>query len=297
MLSELAAEYPTVAETFGEASQVLGFDLWQLVQDGPSERLNETANTQPAMLTAGIAVWRVWQREGGPVPACVAGHSLGEYSALVCAEALDFTDAVQLVADRGRFMQQAVPKGEGGMAAILGLDEAAVDALCRQAAKGDVLAPVNFNSPHQIVIAGTAAAVKRAVEQAKGLGAKRALLLPVSGPFHSALMHPAAERMAERLRAVDIRVPRVPVLHNAHLQAEREPEAIRTALVRQIESPVRWVDTIRKMTALGVDTLLECGPGRVLTGLNKRIGGQAPMLAVFDPESLREALTAVAKTA
>ncbi len=293
MLRELAAEHSEVRDTFGQASEALNFDLWALVQEGPAERLNQTQNTQPAMLAAGVAVWRVWLAQNGARPVQMAGHSLGEYSALVCAGALDFSEAVRLVADRGRFMQEAVPQGEGGMAAIMGLSEEAAVALCESVAQGEILAPVNFNSPEQIVIAGASGAVERAVANAKARGAKRALMLPVSGPFHCALMHPAAERMAERLRTASVRTPDTPVLHNAHLQAEQAPEAIRAALVRQIESPVRWVDTIRTMVEAGVDLLVECGPGKVLTNLNKRIAKDTPALAVFDPESLRTALAAV----
>lgn len=295
MLKALAAEHDAVRVTFDAASRALGFDLWALAQEGPEERLNETANTQPMLLTAGVAVWRVWRAAGGAEPASMAGHSLGEYSALVCAQALEFDEAVRLVADRGRYMQEAVPKGQGAMAAILGLAEEAVRELCARAAEGEVLAPVNYNSPEQVVIAGSAAAVKRALAQAQQAGAKRALALPVSGPFHCSLMAPAARRMAERLRAVQFRPPRVPVLHNAHLQAEREPQGIRDALVRQIESPVRWVDTVRKMIAGGVDTFVECGPGKVLAGLHRRIAPQVPMHPVFDPPSLQQALAAVAK--
>lgn len=292
MLRELAAEHSEVRDTFGQASEALKFDLWALVQGGPAERLNQTQNTQPAMLAAGVAVWRVWRAQNGARPMQMAGHSLGEYSALVCAGALDFTEAVHLVADRGRFMQEAVPQGEGGMAAIMGLSEEAAVALCESVAQGEILAPVNFNSPEQIVIAGASGAVERAVANAKARGAKRALMLPVSGPFHCALMHPAAERMAERLRTAEVRTPDTPILHNAHLQAEQAPDAIRSALVRQIESPVRWVDTIRTMVEAGVDLLVECGPGKVLTNLNKRIAKDTPVLPVFDPESLRTALAA-----
>jgi [acyl-carrier-protein] S-malonyltransferase len=292
MLRELAAEHGAVRDTFGQASEALKFDLWALVQEGPTDRLNQTQNTQPAMLAAGIAVWRVWLAQNGARPVQMAGHSLGEYSALVCAGALDFTEAVGLVADRGRFMQEAVPQGEGGMAAIMGLSEEAAIALCESAAQGEILAPVNFNSPEQIVIAGASGAVERAVASAKARGAKRALMLPVSGPFHCALMHPAAERMAERLRMAAVRTPDTPVLHNAHLQTEQVPDAIRAALVRQIESPVRWVDTIRAMVDAGVDLLVECGPGKVLTNLNKRIAKDTPAVPVFDPESLRTALAA-----
>ena len=296
MMNALAAEFPVVRQTFGEASQALGYDLWQVVEQGPEEKLNQTEVTQPAMLTADIATWRAWLASKGPLPQVMAGHSLGEYSALVCAEALDFPDAVKLVADRARFMQEAVPIGQGGIAAILGLDDDAVRQLCEQAAQGEVLDAVNFNSPNQVVIAGAAAAVARAVEQSKAAGAKRAVVLPMSVPAHSRLMHPAALRMAERIKAVNVRSPRVPVIHNVHLRAESDPEAIRNALVRQIESPVRWVELIQKMAADGVDRMIECGPGKVLVGINKRIVKTFETLPVYDPVTLREALSAVGKT-
>ena len=293
MMNALAAEFPVVKETFAEASQALGKDLWQLVERGPEERLNQTEITQPVMLAAGVATWRVWLASKGPLPQVMAGHSLGEYSALVCAEALDFPDAVKLVADRARFMQEAVPIGQGGIAAILGLDDDAVRKLCEQAAQGEVLDAVNFNSPGQVVIAGAASAVARAVEQSKAAGAKRAVPLPVSVPSHCRLMHPAAQQMAERLQQTDVRRPLIPVIHNTHVQAESDPQAIRNALVRQIESPVRWVETIQKMAADGVTRIVECGPGKVLTGLNKRIVKTVETLPVFDPVTLREALNAV----
>ncbi|MHB8533964.1 MAG: ACP S-malonyltransferase [Sulfuricaulis sp.] len=291
MLNALAAEFPVVRETFSEASGALGCDLWQIVEQGPEAKLNQTEITQPAMLTAGVAVWRAWLSANGPRPRFMAGHSLGEYSALVCAEALDFDTAVKLVADRARFMQQAVPIGQGGIAAILGLDDDAVRRVCEPGAQGEVLDAVNFNSPNQVVIAGTAAAVARAIEQSKAAGAKRAVLLPMSVPAHSRLMHPAAQRMAERIQSVEVRSPRVPVIHNVHLRAESDPTAIRNALVRQIESPVRWVELIQKLATDGVDRLVECGPGRVLTGLNKRIVKTTETLPVFDPVTLREALS------
>lgn len=293
MLNALASEFPQVRETFDEASQALGFDLWKLVSDGPEEQLNQTQHTQPAMLTAGVAVWRVWRAQGGALPAFMAGHSLGEYSALCCAEALDFGDAVRLVADRGRFMQAAVPAGQGGMAAILGLEDEQVRAVCAQAAQGEVLAAVNYNSPGQVVIAGSAAAVARGVEAAKVAGAKRAVLLPVSVPSHCALMLPAAERLAERLTEVSIRAPRVAVLHNVHVQAESDPQAIRAALVRQLASPVLWTDTVLALLAQGVDLLIECGPGKVLAGLNKRITRTVPTLSLHDPASLSEVRAAL----
>jgi len=296
MMNALAAEFPVVRQTFSEASQALGYDLWQMVEQGPEEKLNRTEVTQPAMLVAGVATWRAWLASKGPLPQVMAGHSLGEYSALVCAEALDFPDAVKLVADRARFMQEAVPIGQGGIAAILGLDDDAVRKLCEQAAQGEVLDAVNFNSPNQVVIAGAAAAVARAVEQSKAAGARRAMVLPMSVPAHSRLMRPAAQRMAARIKTVNVRSPRVPVIHNVHLRAESDPEAIRNALVRQIESPVRWVELIQKMAADGVDRMIECGPGKVLAGLNKRIAKTFETLPVYDPATLKEALRVVGKT-
>jgi [acyl-carrier-protein] S-malonyltransferase len=290
MLNALAAEYAVVKETFAEASQALGYDLWQIAEQGPEDKLNQTQITQPAMLAAGVAVWRTWQQKGGASPTAMAGHSLGEYTALVCAGALDFTEAVKLVADRGRFMQEAVPAGQGGMAAILGLDDEAVRKVCEQAAQGEVLTAVNFNSPGQVVIAGTAAAVARGAEAAKAAGAKRALVLPVSVPSHCALMHPAAEKLRERLLNVKVRAPAIPVLHNVHVQAETDPDKIRDALVRQVEQPVRWVETIRRMEADGATRIVECGPGKVLAGLNKRIVSQAQTAAIHDPKSIAEEL-------
>ena len=293
MLNALSAVYPSVVATYAEASDVLGYDLWQLVSRGPEDKLNQTQHTQPAMLVAGVAVWRVWKAQAGPQPVVLAGHSLGEYTALTCAEAIHFADAVKLVADRGRYMQEAVPAGQGGMAAILGLDDQAVRDVCVQASQGEVLEAVNYNSPGQVVVAGTASAVERVVEQAKAAGAKRALILPVSVPSHCALMHPAALRMAERLDQVDLRAPRIPVIHNAHVQGEVDPQAIRAALVRQIEAPVRWVETIQKIAADGAHKLVECGPGKVLAGLNKRIDKTTQTLPVYDPESLTHALAAL----
>lgn len=290
MLQGLAQQYPEVRATFDTASAALGFDLWALVSSGPEARLNQTQITQPAMLTAGVATWRVWRAQAGPEGACVAGHSLGEYTALVCAGVIEFADAVKLVADRARFMQEAVPAGQGAMAAVLGLDDAAVRALCAQAAQGDVLDAVNYNAPSQVVIAGTAAAVARAVAQAKDAGAKRALPLPVSVPAHSRLMQAAATRLGERLGAVELRAPRVPVLHNVHARTEPDIDALRSLLARQVASPVLWVDTVTAMAQTGVTHVIEIGPGKVLTGLNKRIAPQLECLAVNDPASLAAAL-------
>lgn len=290
MLNALAAEQPLVKETFAEASAALGYDLWTVVEQGPADKLNQTVVTQPAMLAAGVAVYRVWEKLGGAKPSAMAGHSLGEYSALACAGAMAFADAVKLVADRGRFMQEAVPAGQGGMAAIVGLEDDQVRALCEQNAGGEVLNPVNFNSPGQVVIAGTAAAVARAVANAKAAGAKLAKPLPVSVPSHCALMRPAAERLRDRLAGVAIQAPAVPVIHNYHVQRENTAEGIRAALVRQVESPVRWVETVKKLEADSATRILECGPGKVLAGLNKRIVASAEVGSIFDPKSIAEAL-------
>lgn len=290
MLRDLAAEAPEVQRTFSEASAALGYDLWSIVSEGPEERLGMTQVTQPAMLAAGVAVWRAWRAAGGPLPAAMAGHSLGEYTALVCAEVLDFTEAVRVVAERARYMQEAVPPGKGAIAAVLGLMDDEVRAVCAQAAQGEVVEPVNFNSPAQVVIAGTARAVARAIDLAKTAGARRAVVLPMSVPAHSSLMAPAAARLAERLEAVDLRAPGIPIIHNTHVTTASDPAAIRDALVRQIASPVRWVETIEKMARQGARTFIECGPGRVLTGLNKRIARDSECRAVYDPETLREAL-------
>lgn len=292
MLAELAQTQPQIAETFEGASDVLGYDLWALVQQGPEEQLNQTDRTQPAMLAAGVAVWRAWEARGGAQPAIMAGHSLGEYTALVCAGALEYTDAIALVAERGRCMQHAVPAGTGAMAAILGLDDAAVAAVCTEAAAGEVVAPVNFNSPGQVVIAGHAGAVERAVVAAKAAGAKRAVTLPVSVPSHCALMTPAAEAFAERLAASEIRVPAIPVIQNVDAQPHDAPDAIRENLRRQLYSPVQWVRTVQAMRGLGIARIIEAGPGKVLAGLNRRIDKDMSNETVLDPASLDAALAA-----
>jgi [acyl-carrier-protein] S-malonyltransferase len=290
MLAELAANFPVVKDTFAEASDALKQDLWRIVREGPEDLLNQTHITQPAMLAAGVATWRVWLARGGKSPALMAGHSLGEYTALVCAEAIDFARAVELVSLRGKFMQDAVPAGQGAMAAILGLDDARVVAACEQSAQGEIVAAVNFNSPGQAVIAGQTAAVNRAMEACKTAGAKRAVLLPVSVPSHCALMKPAAEKLAQRLRDVSVRTPKVPVINNVDVAQPGAPDAIRDALVRQLYSPVRWVETIQKMSAGGVTKLVECGPGKVLIGLNKRIVKEMATHALTDVASLDAAL-------
>ncbi len=293
MLQALAEGQPEVEQTFAEASAALGEDLWAIVREGPAERLNSTEITQPAMLAAGIAVWRAWQARGGPAPALMAGHSLGEYSALVAAGSLAFDHAVRLVAERGRLMQEAVPAGTGAMAAILGLDDEAVIQACADAAEGEVVEAVNFNSPGQVVIAGHKSAVERAVALATERGAKRAVMLPVSVPSHCALMRPAAERLAAILEDIPVQAPAIPVINNVDVAMPTDPDAIRDALVRQLHSPVRWVETIRRMQSEGVDTLVESGPGKVLAGLNKRIERRMPALPVYDPDTLNAALEAV----
>ena len=290
MLAELAAQYPVVQETFAQASDVLGYDLWQLTAQGPAEELNKTWQTQPALLTASVAIWRVWQQQGGKQPALMAGHSLGEYSALVCAGALDFKEAVRLVELRGKLMQEAVPEGTGAMYAIIGLDNEAIAAACEASAQGQIVSPVNFNSPGQVVIAGNKEAVERAGAACKTAGAKRALPLPVSVPSHCALMKPAAEKLAEALKAITVTTPAIPVVNNVDARIETDPDAIRTALVKQLYSPVRWTECVSYVAAQGVDTLLEVGPGKVLTGLAKRIVDTLSAAAVNDPASLSAAL-------
>lgn len=281
---------PEVRTTFQEASDALGEDLWAMVAEGPAERLNQTANTQPAMLAADIAAWRAWQAAGGAAPALLAGHSLGEYAALVAAGALGFADAIRLVRFRAEAMQAAVPEGVGAMAAILGLDDDAVRAVCNEAAAGEVVEAVNLNSPGQVVIAGNKAAVERAMALAKEKGAKRALPLPVSVPSHSSLMQPAAGRLLAHLQSVTISAPAIPVLHNTDVQTHTEPEAIRIALAKQLHTPVRWVETVRALKAAGVERVIECGPGKVLAGLNKRIDDSLPAVALADEAGLSAAL-------
>ena len=290
MLKDLAAAESVVIDTFKLASDALGYDLWDITQNGPQEKLNSTDITQPALLAAGVACWKVWQQRGGAAPAMLAGHSLGEYTALVCSGVLDFADAIKLVEVRGQFMQQAVPEGQGGMAAILGLDDAKVVEACEQAAESDVLQAVNYNSPGQVVVAGSKAAIERVVTVAKELGAKRALPLPVSVPSHCDLMKPAAEQLAEKLKTVNFNEASIPVINNVDVIAETDENKIRDALVRQLYKPVRWVEVIQKMSSEGVDELVECGPGRVLIGLNKRIDKSMSAAAVFDPASFDKAL-------
>jgi [acyl-carrier-protein] S-malonyltransferase len=293
MLAELASNYPIIKQTFEQASTILGYDLWQLSQEGPEAILNQTEKTQPALLAAGVAVWRVWQQLCKHQPILMAGHSFGEYSALVCAQALEFSDTVSLAEMRGRFMQTAVPEGEGAMAAILGLSDKQIIEICTQVAEQQIVSPVNFNAPGQTVIAGHTTAVKKAIEQAKTVGAKKAVLLAVSVPAHSRLMQTAADNMAHYLAQVKISTPIIPVIHNADLTTKIEPHEIRQALVAQICNPVQWVATIEAMVAQSVTLLLESGPGKVLTSLNKRISNVAKPLAIVDEKSLEQALLAV----
>ena len=293
MLADLAAAFPVVQATFAEASDALGKDLWQLAQQGPETELNATENTQPLLLTGGIAVWRAWHEAGGRAPDCLAGHSLGEYTALVAAGTLSLAVGVRLVAVRVRLMQAAVPAGEGAMAAILGLEDAQVIAACAEAAQGEVVSAVNFNAPGQVVIAGASAAVERAIVLLKAAGAKRALPLPVSAPSHCALMRPAAEQLAERLAALTLNAPVIPVVQNADAAVAADLDALRDALVRQLYSPVRWVECVQQLSASGVTRFVESGPGKVLTGLNKRIAKEAEHYSVETAESIRAALDAV----
>lgn len=293
MLADLVNTFPLVKTLFAEASEVLGYDLWNLVQNGTQEEINLTERTQPLLLTASVAVWRLWQQEGGAKPALMAGHSLGEWSALVCADVVAFADAVRLVQHRGRYMQEAVPAGQGGMAAIIGLDDERILAACAEAAQGDVVSAVNFNSPGQVVIAGSAAAVERASALCKDAGAKRALPLPVSAPFHTTLMKPAAERLQQLVDDTVFKAPSVPVIHNVTAAAESDPAAIRALMIEQVYSPVRWVDCVNTMSAAGVSYTLECGPGKVLSGLNKRINKELTTLSIETPDELRAALDTV----
>jgi len=295
MLAEIAAQVPGVRETFAEASDALGYDVWQLVQDGPQEALNLTEKTQPILLTASVALWRAWQQRGGAQPALLAGHSLGEFSALVCAGALDFADAVKLVRARGQFMQTAVPVGEGAMAAVLGLEDDQIVQICRDAsAQGGVVEAVNFNSPGQVVIAGTVAAVDRAIELCKAAGSKRAMPLPVSAPFHTSLMRPAGDKLREAMADIEVKAPSIPVVHNVHAQTESDPQRIKALLIEQIYSPVKWVGCVQHMVAQGIATTVECGPGRVLSGLNKRIDKALNGFGIDDPDGLQQTLATLA---
>jgi [acyl-carrier-protein] S-malonyltransferase len=287
------AESSAVRAVFAEAADVIGQDLWKLAAEGPAEALNSTVNTQPLMLTAGYAVYRAWREAGGGEPALVAGHSLGEYTALVAAGAIAFRDALPLVRYRAQAMQEAVPAGEGAMAAILGLEDDAVRAACTDAAQGQVVEPVNFNAPSQVVIAGHKAAVERGVAAAKTRGAKRAMMLPVSAPFHSSLLRPAADKLATYLEKVPVVTPGIPVVNNVDVALEKDPVRIRQSLARQACNPVRWVEAVRRIAAGGVRHVVECGPGKVLAGLTKRIEGSLQGHAITDMQSLQQTLQAV----
>lgn len=294
MLAELAELYPVVEETFAQASDVLGYDLWQLIQGGPQEELNLTERTQPMLLTASVAIWRIWEQKGGAKPVLMAGHSLGEWSALVCSGVVAFEDAVKLVQLRGKYMQQAVPAGVGAMAAIIGLDDDAINAACEAAAGDEVVAAVNFNSPGQVVIAGHAGAVERAIEGCKASGAKRAMPLPVSAPFHTSLMKPAADNLAEQIMATEFSAPVVSVVHNVNAKTEADPEKIKQLMIEQIYTPVLWVDCTRALLESGTTQVVECGPGKVLSGLCRRIDKGLSGFATETPADLDKALAELA---
>ena len=290
MLAELGAEHPIVIETFAEASEVLGYDLWQLVQHGEADQLNQTHITQPALLTASVALWRLWLQQGGLMPSVLAGHSLGEYSALVCAGALEFTDAVRLVEARGQFMQAAVPPGEGAMAAIIGMDDDAIALACEASTQGQIVAPVNYNSPGQVVIAGSKAAVERAMVACKEAGAKRALPLPVSVPSHCALMLPAADNLRTMLSGMKVKVPTVSVVQNVDAKVANSAEAIVNNLVAQLHQPVLWSQCVESIAASGIELVVECGPGKVLNGLTKRINKTLHTASINDAASFAATL-------
>ena len=292
MLADAHGRFQAVRDTYEEASQALGYDMWDLIQNGEQEALNLTETTQPVLLTSSVALWRAWLEQGGPRPMIMAGHSLGEFSALVSAGALGFGDAVQLVRQRGAFMQTAVPVGEGAMAAIIGLDDEAINRICAEvsADSGEVVAAVNFNSPGQVVIAGHTAAVEKAGAAMKVAGAKRAMPLPVSAPFHTELMKPAGERLAEAIASIEIVQPEVPVVHNVHAATETAPERIRALLVEQIYSPVQWTGCMRAIATAGATVVVECGPGKVLSGLNRRIDKSLQSFSLEDPDALLSAI-------
>ncbi len=290
MLADLAAQHEEVTDTYAEASDILGYDLWDLVQNGPVEKLNETRVTQPAMLAAGVATWRLWQQLGGVLPAGMAGHSLGEYTALVCAGAIDFRAAVRLVQRRAELMQNAVPVGEGAMAAILGLDDQAVRDVCEQGSGSGVAEAVNFNSPGQVVVAGHRGAIERVIELAKEAGARRAIMLAVSVPSHSKLMLPAGEALAESLMAAAFQSPSIPVINAVDAVPYTDADDIRARLTRQVANPVRWVDTVRRLIADGATSIVECGPGKVLSGLGRRIDRSVPSACIDSPDALESEL-------
>jgi len=288
MLAAAHEQYAAVRDTFAEASEAIGYDMWDLIQNGEQEALNLTETTQPVLLTSSVALWRAWLEQGGAKPELMAGHSLGEFSALVCAGALDFADAVQLVRQRGAFMQTAVPVGEGAMAAIIGLDDEVINRICEDV--NGVVAAVNFNSPGQVVIAGHTAPVEQAIGALKEAGAKRAMPLPVSAPFHTELMKPAGEKLAEVLAGITLATPEIPVVHNVHARTESEPAKINTLLVEQIYSPVQWTRCIQAMIDRGVCKVVECGPGKVLSGLNRRIDKSLESYSLEEPDTLASTL-------
>ena len=290
MLAELAETHPVIKNTFAEASEVLGYDLWDLVQNGPEEDLNQTDKTQPALLASGVALWRLWQEQNGAVPSVVAGHSLGEYTALVCAGAISFADGVNLVKLRGEFMQQAVPAGTGAMAAILGLADDAIEQACKAAEQGDVVSPVNYNCPGQIVIAGKKDAVDRAIANCKEAGAKRAIPLPVSVPSHCALMKPAADKMAAELAKIEITMPEIDVVQNVTAAIPSSVDELKENLLAQLYSPVLWTKTIQGLVDQGLEATVECGPGKVLSGLNKKVHKPLSVVAINDAAGLEKAL-------
>lgn len=293
MLAELAEQNPIIERTFNEASEVLGYDMWQLIQQGEQDEINLTQRTQPILLTCSVAIWRLWKEKQGAVPSQMAGHSLGEWSALVCANVIDFADGLKIVEARGKYMQQAVPVGQGAMAAIIGLDDQAILDACSEASSLGVVDAVNFNAPGQVVIAGSNDAVEQAMEICKSAGAKRALPLPVSAPFHTSLMKPAADNLAKMVNAVTFRVPEVPIMHNVHASNENDPQAIKMLMLEQIYSPVRWVDCVKQLKNSGVSTLIECGPGKVLSGLSKRIDRELIALATESAADFDAVLTTI----
>ena len=293
MLAELAEQNPIIEKTFSEASGVLGYDMWQLIQQGEQDEINLTQRTQPIILTCSVAIYRLWNEQQGTVPSQMAGHSLGEWSALVCANVIDFTDGLRIVEARGKYMQQAVPVGQGAMAAIIGLDDQAILNACSEASSLGVVDAVNFNAPGQVVIAGSNNAVERAMEICKSAGAKRALSLPVSAPFHTSLMKPAADNLAEMVNAVTFRAPEVPIMHNVHAKNENDPAVIKALMLEQIYSPVKWVDCVKQLKASGASTLVECGPGKVLSGLAKRIDRELIALATESAADFDAALTTI----
>lgn len=293
MLSELSEKYAVVQDTFSEASDVLHYDLWNMVQKGSQEDITLTERTQPLLLTASVAVWRIWQQAEGARPALMAGHSLGEWSALVCSGVVAFEDAVRLVRNRGAYMQEAVPRGEGAMAAILGLDDGLIKEICAKACEGQEVSAVNFNSPGQVVIAGNSAAVERAIEGCKAAGAKRAMPLPVSAPFHTGLMKPAADRLATEILATQFSAPEVLIVHNVNAKTESDPERIKHVMIEQIFKPVQWVECVNTLVASGIDTVVECGAGKVLGGLCKRIDPALTAYATEDSDNLTKSLAAL----